>query len=176
MTDVRDHIQYNPDTGSFKWIARGQKRRLYGPAGCYDKYGYLRIRANGVSYQAANLAWYLTHGEWPRGIIDHIDRNPSNNRLDNLRDVSYGMNMINRRRWAKTVLPRGVYRSGHGSYCVLLRLLGKWTYIGTYKTQEEATAVSKAAYKKQWELSEKHELERRKTPQPKVDLRELGIL
>lgn len=34
-------------------------------------------------------------GKWPENIIDHIDRNPSNNKWENLRDTNKSNNAIN---------------------------------------------------------------------------------
>src|SRR6185369_9127917 len=83
IPDFRSLIQYNPDTGSFKWLVAVSGRRAGSPAGGYDCDGYLRIMVNGTSYAAASIAWYLSYGEWPKGIIDHIDHKPANNKLDN---------------------------------------------------------------------------------------------
>ena len=151
---IRDLIHYNPDTGSFKWNISGRGRPLYGPAGCWHG-GHLYIQINHIRYPAANIAWYLTHGEWPKYEIDHIDRNPANNRLDNLRDVPHHMNCLNRR--SKHGFPRGVTRDKRfGLYYVKLSFLGRPKYLGTFKTLEEATAAAEAGYKKQWELAENH--------------------
>ena len=109
------------------------------------------MRVNGVWYSAANIAWYLTHGEWPKGVIDHIDRNRANNKLDNLRDISQGLNCLNKRRWSKTGLPIGVYRE-RGRYRVSISLLDESRSLGSYDTLEEATVVAEAGRKKQWEL------------------------
>lgn len=42
------------------------------------------------------LIWFIVYGEWPKQQIDHIDGNPSNNSILNLRDVSHTDNMNNR--------------------------------------------------------------------------------
>jgi hypothetical protein len=160
MPNIRDLIQYNPDTGSFKWIMPVGNRHVGSPAGSYNKRGYLKINVHGVTYQATHLAWFLTYGEWPQGIIDHIDRNPSNNKLSNLRDIPHRLNTLNRRGNSKTGLPKGVYKNRHGSYNVMVWLLGRLKYIGRFKTLEEATMVAEAAQRKQWELAEQEEAER----------------
>ena len=146
--DIRELIQYNPDTGSLKWISSGPGRKLYGPAGYYDKRGYQRIRINGVVYQAARIAWYLSYGEWPKGDVDHIDQNPSNNKLDNLRDISHHLNTLHSRGFSKKGFPKGVDKRGSG-YRVQATMLGARVYLGTYETMEEATAVAEAAHRKQ---------------------------
>lgn len=45
---------------------------------------------------AHRLAWRIHFLEWPEGSIDHIDGNPSNNRIANLRLVSAAINMKNK--------------------------------------------------------------------------------
>lgn len=48
------------------------------------------------SYFAHRIIWALHYGKFPNSIIDHIDGDSSNNRLDNLRSVSQSRNNINR--------------------------------------------------------------------------------
>jgi hypothetical protein len=153
LPDFRKLIQYNPDTGSFKWLVSTSSRSVGSPAGGWDRDHYLRITVNGHQYSAASIAWYLTYGEWPKGIIDHIDKNPANNRLDNLRDIPHGLNALNKRRWSKTGFPAGVYLE-RGRYRAQINLLDRNKHLGYYKTLEEATAVIEAANKKRLEIIE----------------------
>ena len=46
---------------------------------------------------AHRLAWLLHYGKWPINEIDHIDGNPTNNVIDNLRTVSSQKNKWNSR-------------------------------------------------------------------------------
>ena len=52
---------------------------------------------NRKSYFAHRVIWALHYGKFPNGVIDHIDGDSSNNRLDNLRSVSQSKNNTNRR-------------------------------------------------------------------------------
>ena len=65
-------------------------------AGYYDK-GYRRIKIQGRPYLEHNIIWFLCKGRWPQlGLdIDHIDRNPSNNDISNLREVTRSANTKN---------------------------------------------------------------------------------
>lgn len=58
--------------------------------------GYLYVsQGRGRKHLAHRLAWYLYYGQWPTGNIDHKDRDKSNNKIDNLRDVSQTQNLLN---------------------------------------------------------------------------------
>ena len=59
------------------------------------KYTYISIY--GKRYPAHRLAWLYIYGEWPPDQIDHIDGEPSNNRLDNLRLATNSENQQNRK-------------------------------------------------------------------------------
>lgn len=97
---LRELIHYDPKTGVFTWrnvYRRGMK--FHGKqAGSDGGGGYVRIKIGDGSYHAGRLAWLYVNGRWPRQWIDHINGNPSDNRIANLRDVSKKMNAQNRRR------------------------------------------------------------------------------
>ena len=56
-------------------------------AGRCRKDGYCEVVINGNLHLIHRVIWALFHDKWPDNVIDHIDRNPSNNCIDNLRDV-----------------------------------------------------------------------------------------
>lgn len=47
-------------------------------------------------YRAHRVLWALHSGSWPALEIDHINRNPSDNRIENLRECSHAENTMNR--------------------------------------------------------------------------------
>jgi hypothetical protein len=88
---------------------------------------------------------------------DHIDRNPENNKIDNLRWVTRNENLLNRRNYGKGKL-KGV------SYCgsdyklkdgtikksnvirAQITINGKRMSLGNYKSEQEAHEAYKQAY------------------------------
>jgi hypothetical protein len=58
--------------------------------------GYHRIGVDRKRYLTHRLVWLYVYGAWPKGEVDHINRNNSDNRLANLRDVSPSENQHNR--------------------------------------------------------------------------------
>ena len=85
----------------------------------WKRAGYLRtnVRVDGKRHvvSLAYIVWAVTHDRMPAGQIDHINGNPTDNRIENLREVSRSENDMNRvwawRPNASTGLP-GVCKSG----------------------------------------------------------------
>lgn len=59
----------------------------------------IRIQIKGKSFQVHRIIWILVNGEIPNGyVIDHIDGNPFNNKISNLRCIKSGHNTQNAKR------------------------------------------------------------------------------
>jgi hypothetical protein len=108
-----------------------------------DRIRVSKVRLGRLGYkQVTHLIWFLCHGIWPsKGlVIDHIDRDPTNNRLSNLRLATQSQNMINRThlRWGDKNLPQGVTEK-HNRFVARLTIGGKY-FISSFDTLEEAVA------------------------------------
>jgi hypothetical protein len=55
-------------------------------AGYPDRDGYWWIEIDGVEYPRSHLVWKMHHGRDPVAI-EHIDGNPSNDAISNLREI-----------------------------------------------------------------------------------------
>ena len=135
-------LKYDISTGEFTWLeTRGRipKNTL---AGSIGDDGYSTIRINRKEYKSHRLAWFYCFQEWPTLDIDHINRNRSDNALDNLREVSRADN--NRNSLARnTTGIKNVYKNG-SSYSARVAIDNKDNYLGSFKTVELANeAVNK---------------------------------
>lgn len=95
--ELRQLVEYDPETGSLIWKQRDGNARLNSklagkPAFAQLSDGYLTGRIKGKNYKAHRIAWAVAYGEWPQGQIDHINGDRSDNRLPNLRVVSNSEN------------------------------------------------------------------------------------
>ena len=88
-------FRYDPETGFLYWRHNKMGRQHGKPAGHQSKNGYIRVMLDYRMYLAHRVIWLLSHKEWPSQHIDHIDGNPANNKLENLRDVSRSTNLLN---------------------------------------------------------------------------------
>lgn len=139
---ITDYLNYDPETGFIRWIKKPAPKIIIGDMAGNISNGYLQIKFKGKNYFAHRLAWLIHFGKWPEKVIDHIDGNRSNNKIDNLRDVSITINLQN---------IKNSYPSNKST-----RLLGSYPYnksdkfyskicvngndliLGTFNTAEEA--------------------------------------
>lgn len=90
-------LRYEPDTGKFIWLVHRQRARLGRVAGTIcPMYGYRMIGIDYKRYRASRLAWLYMMGEWPSELIDHRDRDRSNDKWENLRPATWKQNSENR--------------------------------------------------------------------------------
>lgn len=97
---LRELMQYDPETGIFVWrIKPNRNIRIGDVVGTSRGAGEcLQTKIDGYFYRLHRLAWLYIHEAWPNADIDHVDGNPQNNAIANLRDVTRSVNLQNRRR------------------------------------------------------------------------------
>lgn len=92
--ELKEKISYDQSTGEFSWLVG---RFVNVVCGYINQDGYRKISINKREYCAHRLAWLYVYGEWPKDQIDHINNDPSDNRICNLREATFNQNMQNRR-------------------------------------------------------------------------------
>jgi hypothetical protein len=83
-------ISYNELTGEFFNRKSGKKLTAK------NRGGYLVMSYKKKSYLCHRLAWLYVYGSYPKNVIDHINRVRDDNRISNLRDVTYTQNALNK--------------------------------------------------------------------------------
>lgn len=137
---LRELVTYNPISGLF------QSQAGRGIGYPVNRAGYIAIWLCGKHHLAHRMAWLYVYGECPR-VIDHINGDPSDNRIKNLRPASFSQNRANS-------LPNS--NSRHGAKGVHLSRTGKrWrakisinkrtVHLGTFPTKEQAATAYLAA-------------------------------
>ena len=71
-------------------------------------------------------------------IVDHINRDFTDNRIENLRWATYSENSVNSKNISKH--PKGVRKMGH-KFCAYISIKRKYKYLGMFPTQKEAASV-----------------------------------
>ena len=143
---LKEVLHYDPETGAFTWLQCPPGRARVGAQAAVnvDTNGYRRVQVEGVRYRAHRLAWLYVTGRFPAEEIDHINRDPSDNRIANLREVTRKQNNENKKYRRKENLPRGVYRWG-SKFEAAIRHSSQFIRLGVYETPNDAAHVYEAA-------------------------------
>tara|TARA_R110000824_G_scaffold122685_2_gene280020 strand:+ start:3268 stop:3747 length:480 start_codon:yes stop_codon:yes gene_type:complete len=130
--DILSVVAYNPETGLFT----ANKNNITSKGSKASK-GYYYIKVNGVKYYAHRIAFKLVYGHEPF-LIDHINRDKSDNRICNLRSVSRSDNGHNRNNNKNRDLPKGVRLRNTNKYEARITINNKTIQIGCFNSSEEA--------------------------------------
>ena len=110
---------------------------------------YINMKIKGYTFKAHRLIYWLCTGIRPPDdmIIDHIDGNPSNNKIDNLRLVTYSQNAINvKLQKSNTSGYKGVkFNKNYNTWVSTISINNKNISLGSFKTKEEAITARKNA-------------------------------
>ena len=147
--------RYNEESGLLTWKKRPVSHfknlrglnvfnNLYAGkiAGTITEQGYVRVWLNGKAHCAHRLIWILMTGEQPN-IIDHIDRNPTNNVWMNLRSVTHSLNHLNAKCHKNNRIGvKGIsYDKQSKRYRVRVNIGGISHYFGRYNSLKQAQKV-----------------------------------
>lgn len=94
---VRERYIYRED-GQLIYRHDGKRlgsHRAGNTAGCTRSNGYRVVWIRGKLYMAHRIVWLWHYGREPEKFIDHINHDPGDNRISNLREVDMQSNMRN---------------------------------------------------------------------------------
>jgi hypothetical protein len=140
---------------------KGGKEKFIGSTSI-TKNGYIRctVFLKGINFNVGRCI-LMTFNRMPNEgeQCDHIDRNGLNNRIDNLRWVTFQENQLNKKTWGNSSL-KGVsycttsYKRKDGSVGKStsiksqITINGQRIHLGYFKTEDEAHKVYKQAFLK----------------------------
>lgn len=137
---IREMFYYNRSNGMILARFSAPGKLPWRDAGTKSKNRYKIVSIGGIYISAHRLAWAYVYGEFPSGIIDHIDGDVSNNSISNLRIADKTKNAENQRRphINNKLGVLGVYLRKNGRYNAQIKVNGKKIHLGYYGTIEEA--------------------------------------
>jgi hypothetical protein len=96
QSQLKSLLHYDAETGVFTWLSKPCRRIRVGDVASNARWdGYVRVGVLGKRYLAHRLAWLYVYGEWPKQDIDHINCNPGDNSIANLRECTNSQNQMN---------------------------------------------------------------------------------
>jgi len=146
---LQQALHYDKDSGEFTWLTTSNRKKAGERAGTAVPHGYRKIQVYNKIYYEHRLAWLYVYGEFPQDVVDHIDGNGLNNRIENLRSVSRSDNMRNQLRpHVKNKLQvLGVSKTKTGKFKAQI-FDKKQINLGIFNTQEEASQAYLKAKRK----------------------------
>ena len=144
---VRELFEYRDD--NLYWRVRPARGRvdILKPAGTVRTDRRRQIMLKGKKYLAHRLIWLYANGKFPDNTIDHINGNPSDNRIENLRDVTHQENHKNKCTYRTNTSGHiGVsWHIGTQKWCARIEVNGKRKHLGYFNVLEDAVAARQAA-------------------------------
>ena len=152
---IKSLFRYSHENGVLYWKRRPESsfktlqaarawnsRYSNKPAGHKDERGCIRVLFNKKYYKAHRIIWVIVHGKFPAQQIDHINGNPSDNRISNIRMSTQTENMRNRRLDAlnKTGIPGVRWVEKDKAFCVYISN----TYVKSFKCFLDACCARKS--------------------------------
>lgn len=117
--------------------------------GVVSTHGHLSVEISGKSYGVHRIIWKMYYGDDPVSDIDHINHDPKDNSIENLRIATVSQNLANSKIYKcnKTGF-KGVSETRSGKFRARIRVNSVLLYLGEYKTKFEASSEYRKAANK----------------------------
>lgn len=149
-TTVRQVFDYDPDTGVLTWRRHARRETVGKVAGWLEANGRIKVSFRGKNYQAHRIIWLWVHGRWPVNEMDHINRNPADNRIINLREATHSQNGANKVFKSATGFKGVTVEKRTGKFRASIWKNNNSIGLGTFSTAEAAAAAYLKAAKDRW--------------------------
>lgn len=140
---LKQILRYEPETGDFYWVKPVSGVKPFSKAG-HMVHKYLCICINKRKYRAHRLAWLYVHGKWPENDIDHINRNPVDNRIENLREATRTENNFNKKipLHNKSGFKNVSWNKFRNKWGARIKIKNKYQHLGLFDCIELANLVA----------------------------------
>jgi hypothetical protein len=144
--DVASRVRY--EDGMLYWVNARNPMYNGRVVGRIDACGYYRTNTTKGygKVKVHRLIFFMHHGYLP-AFVDHVDGNPLNNKIDNLRAATREQNMHNMKTPVTNTSGRkGVYwNKGSRKWQASIRVNDRLRYLGLYEQFNDAVAARERA-------------------------------
>jgi len=146
---VKALFDYQEDGNLVRKVKTSNRVKVGEVVGWMTAKRYKAVHIDGKPEYIHRLIFLYHHGYIPE-CIDHIDNDPLNNRIENLRAASFGENMLNIRGFvgSKSGVKGVTWSESSKKWMVMCRVNKKPKYIGVYEDLELAELVAMEARNK----------------------------
>jgi hypothetical protein len=142
------HQIFEYKNGNLYWKIKPAQRVKIGDIAGSISDGYGQVYLNNSPYKIHRII-FMMHYECVPDQIDHIDGNPLNNKIENLREVTNTQNQFNRKISSRnTTGVKGVSLSKSNKFVVRISTNQKDKYFGSFDNLELAELVAQEAREK----------------------------
>lgn len=139
---TQDEIKslFDYKNGKLVWkIKPNRNIRIGDAAGSIDSHGYLQTKHNGIVYLNHRLIWLMHYGWLPR-LIDHVNGNKTDNRIENLRQATPQQNQHNAKRRVdnKSGVKGVIWHKDSRKWRADIQVNGKRRSLGCFDSIENA--------------------------------------
>lgn len=144
---VKHLFHYDPNSGVLYWKNPRTNRVKKGALAGHDRGGYMQVMIGKKTYYQHRIIWLYVHGRLPDEYIDHINGDGSDNRLENLREVSKTLNCRNMKLSShnKSGVTGVYYSKENKKWCAQICLNNKTVSLGLFKDKDDAILARKKA-------------------------------
>lgn len=140
-------FEYDAEAGTITRTARTESEPRGKVMGFTMANGYRAMLIYGKQYYVHRIAFAIAHGRWPTALIDHINGDPSDNRLSNLREATSRENSRNR---ARSADHGATFYRRYGKWRASVSVDGRQKHLGYFATKDEALAARVLAEKQHY--------------------------
>jgi hypothetical protein len=150
---LRSIFRYDPNSGRLIWRKRADAPKRWNTRYGGRRAGSIIDRRRRVTLPgqracaAARIIWKMVHDEEPE-IVDHVDGNPRNDRLWNLRAATMAQNARNTRSYNRTGFKGVVFERRRNRWRAGIQVDGRKISLGYFRDPAEAHAAYVEAAKK----------------------------